>query len=306
MNENNQAISSYDYDAWGNPMNSTVSEESAYRYTGREYDDETGLHNFRARLYDSALIRFYQVDPAEQFASPYVYCGNNPIGLVDPDGRRIRDKNFSQEESTSLIQAFDIPFLYENRTYKPDTNIDLSTLNPMQRFIVNIANSDTEDIILESTKGFIYTNNTIVLNDKEVPYPTTVVVGDRFESSRVKRGVNNIQGKIHFESLILLSQFSGTSLQDLFGHAIGEFYYIGTKQPGIDNQDGQLYIVTQSWAHNEVMKNQSSTTAHRMTPIFGRVMPKGNKWHMQFQYHDPTVNRNSRIIDYYINMMGID
>ena len=87
MNENNQAISSYDYDAWGNPMNSTVSEESAYRYTGREYDEETGLHNFRARLYDSTLMRFYQVDPAEQFASPYVYCGNNPIGLVDPDGR---------------------------------------------------------------------------------------------------------------------------------------------------------------------------------------------------------------------------
>jgi len=65
MNENNQAISSYDYDALGNPMNSTVSEMSAYRYTGREYDDETGLHDFRARLYDSTLMRFYQVDPAE-------------------------------------------------------------------------------------------------------------------------------------------------------------------------------------------------------------------------------------------------
>ena len=86
MYENNQAISSYDYDAWGNPMNSTVSEMSAYRYTGREYDDETGLHNFRARLYDSTLMRFYQVDPAEQFASPYVYCGNNPISLQDKDG----------------------------------------------------------------------------------------------------------------------------------------------------------------------------------------------------------------------------
>jgi len=86
MNENNQAISSYDYDAWGNPMNSTVSEISAYRYTGREHDDETGLHNFRARLYDSTLMRFYQVDPAEQYSTPYVYCGNNPISLLDRDG----------------------------------------------------------------------------------------------------------------------------------------------------------------------------------------------------------------------------
>lgn len=59
-------------------MNST--EESAYRYTGREYDDETDLHKSCARLYDSTLMRFYQVDPTEQFASPYVYCENNPIG----------------------------------------------------------------------------------------------------------------------------------------------------------------------------------------------------------------------------------
>jgi RHS repeat-associated protein len=101
MNENNQAISSYDYDAWGNPMNSTVSEECAYRYTGREYDDETGLHNFRARLYDSTLMRFYQVDPAEQFASPYVYCGNNPIGLADPDGLEAK---FSGEDDVDILR----------------------------------------------------------------------------------------------------------------------------------------------------------------------------------------------------------
>jgi RHS repeat-associated protein len=116
MNENNQAISSYDYDAWGNPMNSTVSEESAYRYTGREYDDETGLHNFRARLYDSALMRFFQVDPAEQFASPYGYCGNNPIGLVDPDGNEV-------EYVGNIKDLSD----YYAPIYGFDTTTDLST-----------------------------------------------------------------------------------------------------------------------------------------------------------------------------------
>ncbi len=105
MNENNQAISSYDYDAWGNPMNSTVSEESAYRYTGREYDDETGLHNFRARLYDSTLMRFYQVDPAEQFASPYVYCGNNPIMQLDFTGK------FSEKIQQAAKEYNNIPYV---------------------------------------------------------------------------------------------------------------------------------------------------------------------------------------------------
>ena len=36
--------------------------------------------------YDPRLGRFYATDPKAQFASPYLYTGNNPINLVDPDG----------------------------------------------------------------------------------------------------------------------------------------------------------------------------------------------------------------------------
>ena len=38
-------------------------------------------------MYDSSLYRFYSVDPLLQFASPYTYCGNNPILFVDPSGK---------------------------------------------------------------------------------------------------------------------------------------------------------------------------------------------------------------------------
>jgi RHS repeat-associated protein len=55
-------------------------------YIGQEYDSELDLHNFRARFYDSDLMRFYAVDPAMQTASPYLFCGNNPIMYVDEDG----------------------------------------------------------------------------------------------------------------------------------------------------------------------------------------------------------------------------
>ncbi|MEM8557682.1 MAG: RHS repeat-associated core domain-containing protein, partial [Bacteroidota bacterium] len=55
-------------------------------FTGHERDDETGLHYAGARYYMAALGRFTSTDPMNQYPSPYVYAGNNPISLVDPDG----------------------------------------------------------------------------------------------------------------------------------------------------------------------------------------------------------------------------
>ena len=36
---------------------------------GQEFDRETGLNNYRARMYDTDLKRFYSVDPLHQFAT---------------------------------------------------------------------------------------------------------------------------------------------------------------------------------------------------------------------------------------------
>lgn len=60
-----------------------------YRFTGQEFDAESGLYNFNARLYDPVLRRFYSLDPEEEFASPYLYAGNNPMAYKDPSGRAL-------------------------------------------------------------------------------------------------------------------------------------------------------------------------------------------------------------------------
>lgn len=41
---------------------------------------------FAFRYYDPQIARWTTVDPADEFFSPYNYCGNNPILFVDPDG----------------------------------------------------------------------------------------------------------------------------------------------------------------------------------------------------------------------------
>ena len=86
VDNTNLVVAAYNYQPFGGMIDNNASEPLSYKYTGHEYDEETGLHNFRARLYDEDLGRFYGVDPQGQFASPYTGMGNNPVMMVDPDG----------------------------------------------------------------------------------------------------------------------------------------------------------------------------------------------------------------------------
>jgi RHS repeat-associated protein len=54
---------SYSYDAYGNLVDQTGTVDQPYTYTGREFDSESGLYNYRARTYDPAAGRFIQKDP---------------------------------------------------------------------------------------------------------------------------------------------------------------------------------------------------------------------------------------------------
>ncbi len=56
-------------------------------YQSKELDEISGLYDFHARNYDPVLGRFYEVDPAGQFASPYNGMGNNPVNMIDPSGK---------------------------------------------------------------------------------------------------------------------------------------------------------------------------------------------------------------------------
>ncbi|PWB88518.1 hypothetical protein C5688_20575 [Methylocystis sp. MitZ-2018] len=81
-------VGRYRYGVFGAPVGSGGSrpEAAPWRFMGQEWDAEVGLYNFQSRLYDPGLCRFLQPDPGGQYASPYVFVGNDPVSLTDPDG----------------------------------------------------------------------------------------------------------------------------------------------------------------------------------------------------------------------------
>jgi len=91
-----QITERYEYDAFGKPAikdasGATLQASSIgnrFMFTGREYDQETGLYYYRARHYSPTLGRFLQRDPLGNIdgPNPYTYCANNPINWIDPFG----------------------------------------------------------------------------------------------------------------------------------------------------------------------------------------------------------------------------
>ncbi|MBE0433843.1 RHS repeat-associated core domain-containing protein [candidate division WOR-3 bacterium] len=71
-----------------------------YRFTGKEFDQSTGLYYFGARYYMPEIGRFITADPIMGTGSLnrkkpiamnlYNYCVDNPTRYVDPDGRDVR------------------------------------------------------------------------------------------------------------------------------------------------------------------------------------------------------------------------
>ena len=76
------------------PQNQTLPQgnlaaTASYTFSAKERDVETGLSYFGARYYTSDLSIWLSVDPMSAkypSLSPYVYCANNPVKLVDPNG----------------------------------------------------------------------------------------------------------------------------------------------------------------------------------------------------------------------------
>jgi RHS repeat-associated protein len=121
---------------WIEKASAASALDVAYRFTGKERDKETGLYYYGARYLDPRDSRWLSVDPALGEYVPeapvddeakkrngklpgmggvfntvnlhvYHYAGNNPVKLVDPDGREIGyDENTDPRKVEDAINRF--------------------------------------------------------------------------------------------------------------------------------------------------------------------------------------------------------
>src|SRR4029077_4294282 len=78
------------YDGFGNVLSESASSfGDRYKWTGREFDSETGLQYNRARDFDPKVGRWTTEDPL-RFATGddnlYRYVQNDSVNALDPSG----------------------------------------------------------------------------------------------------------------------------------------------------------------------------------------------------------------------------
>ena len=76
------------YLPYGEHLEAAGDDDMPYQFTGKELDNNAaGLYYFGARYYMPGIGRWLVRDPADQYHSRYVYAGNNPVNVVDLDGK---------------------------------------------------------------------------------------------------------------------------------------------------------------------------------------------------------------------------
>ena len=159
------------------------SEELPYKFNGKEIDEETGLYYYGARYMDPKISMWLGVDPMiEKYPeiSPYIYCHNNPIVLIDPDGRQ-------SKVPPTIIQIID----YGTKNSKKFSSL-------MKAANVNKANINSVIRFGNETSTDPITGHIQITKDKRVKFQViklTHELSNRANKAKLAKATNDVANK---------------------------------------------------------------------------------------------------------------
>jgi RHS repeat-associated protein len=154
-NSDGRVVSNYSYDAWGNITGRTGIIETPYAYRGKYgyiYDKEIALYFLQSRYYDPQIGRFTTKDRFEGFderplsQNPYVYCENDPVNNVDPDGQWGSEVHNAMTYDMALktgLSKGDAMWLGQVNEWFD--NLDNPAICPQAHFDINPTKTDSRD-----------------------------------------------------------------------------------------------------------------------------------------------------------------
>jgi RHS repeat-associated protein len=218
-----------------------ISWHTRYTFSGKEKDEESPYSYFGARYYDSDLSIWLSVDPmASKYPglTPYNYCANNPIKLVDPNGEEViaGDEQSRSNIKNTLTKA-------EAKYVRFDKNGKLDTR------LLNKSKSTSENMtalkgLAQSESKYIFSTASEYSNDGTMES----LVGDNANGIK---GVTLIpgaesdpspDGNIH---IIVSNKLSAEGQAKVTAHeAYGHAYFHELKQQGQNVNPYHDYQVT--------------------------------------------------------------
>ena len=192
------------------PMPNRQTTDGNYRYNfqGQEKDPETGMEAFELRLWDGRLGRWLTIDPYNEFHSPYLGMGNNPVSTIDPDGGHTDSTRVKKNEDGTYTVVAVNPTDGDNGIYIDDNGKNGEKIGysatPYSFFNTDI-NEEMKCVINPNdNSGRNFLNNLFSTNPNEAYYALNATGGKKYDFKRTNGG-----NKVLYSDANVLDYFRG-------------------------------------------------------------------------------------------------